>query len=304
MTTLPERHSWVRLLPPERVHVPQEDGTTKILDATGDLIPRLVEQTKALLAEYDRVTPPGSTPYRPAVLSEHTPDGARRGWIRDVKAVDGVLYALTEWTKAAWAQVQAEEVTHVSAGIEWTHTTHSGATFGPILREFSVTATPVVTSIGTIQDTLGVQLSRPPLTPPEDIMTPEQVQEFMEALASMQEAHAALVERLDALEAAQMAYDTSKDEEEPVEMADEPDMTPPNAGSPDADQLAAKITSAVVAQLSARLGKLNLAAPPASGRATTQPRSKEQLRDQLKAQGLKGNALADRFQAEVTRLGL
>lgn len=304
---LPDRQSWVRLLHPTTVHLTRyeqsasgemvrHDRTTEV---TPQLLAALVADTKRLFAAYDKLAG-SATPYRPPVLREHERDGERVGTILDVKLADGQLYALTEWSATAWQGVQNGTIRHVSAGWDYDFLLQDGSRYDVVLQEFSITSSPVLKSIGTIQDTLGLQLAEQRAPTKEAPMDPEKVQEMLDALASalekiaaLEAGHAELMDKIAALEGMAMAEDKPAEEEEMAE--DEPKGTPSAVGM-DPEEFANLLAD----RIGERFAHLNLSAPkgvPAAPR-TNAPKTREQLATQLKAKGLK----KDVFVAEYQRL--
>lgn len=195
-----------------------------------------------------------TSPYRFPVKINHTRgSGDSMGNLLDVKVMKGKpnikdgLYLSVEWNDTTWGEIQKGNYKYVSVGIKPEYTTQLGTTFGPIIVELSLTEYPRVQTIGTIQDTLDLQLANKINT--EDIDMEEVKAMIMEMMAAMKEEIMAELKPEEAPEETpdeEMAEDVAPDaemEEVPAEDAPKEDeemasVTPeaimPEAGVPDA----------------------------------------------------------------------
>ena len=155
-----DRTSWVLALPEGKLVYKGEP-----VQITPDYLHLVASETrKALYAWADRATKAGTTAYRPPVIREHAWAGERYGDVLDAKVSSGpegrdALWVKVAWSETTWDQIEAGAVAHVSVRVDGTFQDDSGEVFGPLVRELSLTASPALKAIGTIQDTLSIQLS-------------------------------------------------------------------------------------------------------------------------------------------------
>ena len=148
--------SWVRLLNGDsEVH----DGkrTRRI---TKDYLVKVAQEWRKANYTFDEIAKrEGTKPYRFPAKINHTPDGKRYGDIVDMKVQNGALFAKVEWNDSTWESIQANAYQHISVGIWPEFINQDGEKFGPIVTEISLTEWPRVQGIGTIQETLHMELA-------------------------------------------------------------------------------------------------------------------------------------------------
>jgi Sec-independent protein translocase protein TatA len=221
--------SWVKLLPMGETI--EYHGRT--IELSQDYLRTLLAETRRLNAYFDEKA--SGTAYRQPVWREHTPRTERDGDVLDVKLADKqdfngvwVKLARTDETEEA---IKAGKIKFVSAGIVPEYQVESGETFGPVIREVSLTGDPFLKSIGAIQDTLGVQLSQDALTELENLKE-EDMDKLLEAIEK-------LTQKIDEQgEAIRALKDRMKDDDsEPTDDRTEPedDTTPEGDDSTEAD---------------------------------------------------------------------
>lgn len=149
--------TWVKLL---NVGSEVFDGK-KMRMMQEDYIKRVVAEWRKAQYSFDLIAKENdSKPYRFPVKINHRTDGSRKGDIVDVKINNNALYAKAEWTEEALKAIESNDYQHVSVGIWPEYTNEKGETFGPLIAEFSITEYPRIQSIGTIQDTMLLELSQ------------------------------------------------------------------------------------------------------------------------------------------------
>ena len=154
------RTSWVLALPEGRLVYKGEP-----VQITGEYLHLVASETrKAIYAWADRAQAAGTTPFRPPVIREHAWAGERYGDVLDAKVASGpegrdALWVKVAWSETTWDQIEAGAVAHVSVRVDGTFQDDSGEVFGPLVRELSLTASPALKAIGTIQDHISIQLS-------------------------------------------------------------------------------------------------------------------------------------------------
>ena len=167
---------------------------------------------------YDDLDARGSA-FKLPVLCAHDDKGRRSGKLLDFAVRDykeaPTLFVKAEFTDEAHGAILSGSLAHGSISIlpEYTDP-ESGTTYGPFIKEWSETNTPVVKgfTISELMETPS-QLATLNLTLSEDNMT-EQEQAFLDRIAEMVEAKIApLFERLDALEGEETEEETEETEE-------------------------------------------------------------------------------------------
>lgn len=162
----------------------------------------------------------GTKPYRFPVKINHQTDGSRKGDIVDVKIKNGALYAKAEWTDVALAAIQSNDYQHVSIGVWPEYSNEKGEKFGPLITEFSITEYPRVQSIGTIQDTMELELSNKEMnmaTVTKEEMEKQELEQEKEELEDMAEEREKLKKELEGEE--MEASETEKPEDvDPMEL--------------------------------------------------------------------------------------
>lgn len=157
-STLTGGESWVFSLP---IGVPVWTGERMRL-FTEKQAGEYVRNTNEAL-EYFRASASGSA-YSFPVKVNHKTAGKRYGDVLEAKVGgDGAkrgVYLRVRWKADTWKQIHASEYQHVSVGVDPSLTLQNGKKLGPLIVELSLTEEPRITSIGTIQDTIGLRLSR------------------------------------------------------------------------------------------------------------------------------------------------
>jgi phage I-like protein len=153
--------SWVKLLPLGEVI---QYGDRRI-ELSEEYLTRLVSETRRLNAYFDqKALAGGGEAYRQPIWREHQRTTERDGAVEDVKLTAAAgfngVWAKLNRTDDAQAAINASKVKYVSAGIVPEYTVESGEKFGPVIREVSLTADPMLKGIGSIQDTTEIQLSQ------------------------------------------------------------------------------------------------------------------------------------------------
>lgn len=125
---------------------------------------KIAQESRKAYAYFDKKGIENSgSPYRFPVLRNHTHSHDREGDLLEFKVInkhgfDG-LWIKARWTEETLSAIEEKKIKHVSVGITPEYKTETGKTFGPLIREMSLTSDPYLKSIGTIQDTIDVELS-------------------------------------------------------------------------------------------------------------------------------------------------
>lgn len=248
----------------------------------------------------------GQTPYTFPVKTDHQ-GPERNGDLLEVKlAGEGDLfgfYGRVRWNKDAQRAVEARRLQHVSIGIGSGYDLDDGTRLGPLVDEVSVTATPRITSIGTIQDTLTLRLSRGTLS--EEKV--EEIVKLLNQLIENQNAQATMIGDLaSVIENATGEEPEDAPEPPDVENSKDGDEEPApveNSKDGEDDETRASIAALVklvqdstkeqqevrasITALESRLARLNLSQ---RGNAPTQPKpgpvTRESRKAELLAQGV------------------
>lgn len=213
--------TWVRLL---NVGSEVFDGK-KMRMMSSDFIKSVVAEWRKAQYSFDLIAKENETkPYRFPVKINHKTDGSRKGDIVDVKINNNALYAKAEWTEEALKAIESNDYQHVSVGIWPEYTNEKGETFGPLITEFSITEYPRIQSIGTIQDTMLLELSQIKdvnmSTVTREDLDKLELEREKEELRKMQEEKEELEKKAELMEASE---DEPKEEpkEEKTEMSEE-----------------------------------------------------------------------------------
>jgi len=187
--------SWVKLVPlGETIDYHGEE-----IEFSEAYLRKIVSESIRLQAYFDgKAEVTNGEPYRFPVLRNHKPSHDRDGDLLGVKLADkqgfNGLWGEFEWTDDTLMAIDAGKVKHVSVGITPKYKTEGGDTFGPVIREVSLTADPFLKGIGTIQDTLEITLSQQLTNELAELnMEPEALMKMFE------EAVSPILDRLDAL---------------------------------------------------------------------------------------------------------
>lgn len=177
-SAIADQESWVFSLP---IGVPVFTGES-MRTFTEKQAGEYVRNTNEAL-EYFRASASGSA-YSFPVKVNHKTSGTRFGDVREAK-VGGIgskrgVYLRVRWNPDTWAEIRASRYQHVSVGVDPSFTLQNGKKLGPLIVELSLTEEPRITSIGTIQDTIGLRLSRARFAQGEGQM--EEVLSALEAL--------------------------------------------------------------------------------------------------------------------------
>lgn len=125
----------------------------------------LVANTNRAIQDWAAETPAGRTPYRPPILREHQFEGWRGGDLTEARLAgsqaEGTfgIYLRTSWLPSLWDQIQEGSTAHVSIGTLNKYVDSKGRDYSPCIQELSITETPRLKNLGTIQDTVSLQLS-------------------------------------------------------------------------------------------------------------------------------------------------
>jgi len=157
--------SWVKLVPTGEII----DYDGREIEFSGEYLEKIVAENLRLNQYFDaRADAHGGSSYRFPVLLEHRASGTRQGDLIEVKLASESgftgLWGLFEWTEPTALAIQKNQVKHVSVGILPEYQVENGDKFGPVVNEVSLTVDQRLNSIGAIQDTLNVQLSKTAIT--------------------------------------------------------------------------------------------------------------------------------------------
>jgi hypothetical protein len=220
--------TWVFALPVEREIYFWDE-------AKGDYVSRyvsekwargLVDCTNRAIQAWREDAPEGLTPYYPPVRKDHEATAQRYGDIFEAK-VEGEgdkrgVYLLVNWLDWIWDQIQSLGTQHVSIGTVAGYVDYKGRVYESLINELSITDTPRLKDIGTIQDTVSLRLID--VLPPNPNKQGESMDE-QEMIALID----ALLKRVEALEAAHaemIAKMEVKEEAVEVEDMEAGDMNP------------------------------------------------------------------------------
>lgn len=214
--------TWVRLL---NVGSEVFDGK-KMRMMSSDFIKSVVAEWRKAQYSFDLIAKENETkPYRFPVKINHKTDGSRKGDIVDVKINNNALYAKAEWTEEALKAIESNDYQHVSVGIWPEYTNERGETFGPLIAEFSITEYPRIQSIGTIQDTMLLELSQIKdvnmSTVTREDLDKLELEREKEELKKMQEEKEELEKKAELMEASEDAPKEEEPKEEKTEMSEE-----------------------------------------------------------------------------------
>lgn len=260
-----------------------------------------LSNTRAAMSFFDKSAPDGGTPYRFPIKEDHK-EGKRYGDILDVKiAGEGDWFGIwvkAGWNKTTWEEIAASNRKHVSIAIRGFEL-EDGTQLGPTIVETSLTEDPRLQSIGTIQDTLDIKLSRTEAGETEESMD----EELKALLAKIAEGQAQILAALQATEANQNSDDEEEDEEQKNAGASgeggekkKEEAKLSQGGAFDFDGFAASITSAVKTGVAEAMketsGRVGSGQPHtteqgnSNGPSPQPPTSYEGLRDFYLSQGM------------------
>lgn len=228
--------SWIFALPVGREFW---DGK-RLRTVSEDEAQTYLANTKAAMAFFDASAPEGGTPYRFPIKEDHK-GGKRYGDILDVKlSGEGDWYGVwvkAGWNASTWEEIEASTRKHVSIAIRGFEL-EDGTQLGPTIVETSLTEDPRLQSIGTIQDTIDIQLAQQ--TDEENNMGDE----LKQLLAKLAEGQAAILTALEGLSANQ-AEDREPENEHAAtdDAAENTQLSQPTEF--DFDGFSASITAAV-----------------------------------------------------------
>lgn len=299
------RTSWVAVLPAGPLTYRQEERMIE----EHHLRAVASETRRALYLWQKRVEGTDLTPYRPPVLREHKFEGDRYGEIADAKVADldgsPSLWLLIEWSPSTWEKILAHDITRTSVRIVPEYEDDAGETFSPIVRELSITGSPVIKSTGAIQDHLQVRLSDTLITldladyTPEDTAKMEEMlQQIASALAGLQESINTLLERDMDDEEVEAMDDDMEAMDDDMEAAEDKEVVAadPEPEPSQVSQVLEDLTSQIQI-LNARLADdvegLNLATPPGDRPDSAKPKTEQGWVDLGRAKGLAGKDLVE-----------
>lgn len=312
-----ERTSWVRALPARVI----DDGK-KAHEVTPEWLEEVARNTNKLIAAFQRyASEEGVSAYFLPVLDEHNFAGSTFGDLLAAKVAPDLagtqsLYLKVKWSKPTWEGIQNGTIKYVSPRVDSGYSDVRGAKYGPIVRELSKTGTPVIEDLGTIQDTLSLELNRlkQHANPnnKDDIMS--ELQQVLESLESLnnrldtldeqQQQLLKLEERLAALEGNNEPEPEPEPEPAPEPTSEpEPEPEPEPAPAPPADpsepalaasraEILANTSAmkelATELRLSRRAGALNLHEPGDPGDPQGGKKTEQELLAMARGKGLKG----------------
>lgn len=223
--------SWVKLIPMGEVI----DYEGREIEFSQDHLAKVASETRRLYAYFDQKgIDHNGEPYRFPVWRNHRRSHDRDGDLLGVKLADkhgfNGLWGEFDWTEDTLDAIELGKVKHVSAGIIKEYQTEDGQTFGPVIREVSLTGDPYLHGIGTIQDTLSVTLSKQLETELTELdMEPEALMKLIQDTVSK-----AVTKAVSAAMAEVKDAEAEDDEDDKVEASNEPDDTDPETdGSED-----------------------------------------------------------------------
>jgi len=296
-----ENSHWVFSLPIGDFTYEHSDGEYVDMTISKEKIDEIVNHSNRAIANFLSEAPLGSTPYRIPILKEHIKNGERYGDVLQLayKEADGKngLWALVKWNPDTYAKISNNDISFVSIGTVSNYVDSNGNHYPVLLNEISLTATPRLKNLGSLQDTLNLRLSES--QPQEKIMTPEEMATLIaDALDAKLEpiyaAHENLLNLnaslLSALEA--MAKPVEEPVEEPVEDAvemseDEEELEPELSEEDELLKLTERVSqiNASLAKKGAK-AKLNLSEKATQASKPTTPSQSHEARfNKLKAQG-------------------
>lgn len=278
------KRTWVFALPVNREIVIYdenvEDYVSKFISE--DWAKRLVDNTNVAIKSWESDTPDGLSNYYPPVIKEHKLDGWRGGDIISAKiggqADRHGVYLQIDWRDKTWEQIESLETQHISIGTTSDYTDSRGRKFDTIIKELSLTEDPRLKDIGTIQDTIRLQLAETLKTKEEVKMTPE---EMVEAIAKLLARIEELEKQVGELKGEAVVEEAGAEEVIAEELSEE-----------DEDKIAMELADKLVVRATklaeAKLLKLRLN----DGPAHNSPKKLDPLA-KAKAQGLKGRAAVE-----------
>lgn len=281
------KRTWVFALPVNREIVIYdenvEDYVSKFISE--DWAKRLVDNTNVAIKSWESDTPDGLSNYYPPVIKEHKLDGWRGGDIISAKiggqADRHGVYLQIDWRDKTWEQIESLETQHISIGTTSDYTDSRGRKFDTIIKELSLTEDPRLKDIGTIQDTIRLQLAETLNNKVEVEMTPE---EMVEALAKLLARIEELEKQVGELKGEEVVAEEGAEEVIAEELSE--DMPK------DEDELAVQLADKLVAKAAkiaeAKLLKLRLN----DGPTAPAPKKLDPLA-KAKASGLKGRAAVE-----------
>lgn len=287
-------NSWVRILYCGEHTLP--DGERFRVDAP--LLETIRDETNRFIGECEAHNP--KAPYRLPVIREHDMRGSRDGDILKVKIAPRspsdrtpALYALISWSSSTAKEINAGRVRNVSPRIDGAYVASWGATYGPMIREVSLTVSPVLENLGSLQETLTLKLSRYPVIENEEEVKMMQDDEEMEM---NQDAASSLEAKVDQILALlEMLHTTlSRESEEELEMAQD-------ATDPALEERLAKVEEELALS---RKGRLNTKERGTQAPPSKAPRTVEDVMELGRAKGLKGTALASWAWTESQKRGI
>ncbi|QDG49307.1 hypothetical protein FIV42_00720 [Persicimonas caeni] len=217
-----KRTSWVKVLPLGETI----DYHGRTIELSADYLTNLVSETQRLNAYFDqKAREGGGEAYRQPIWREHQPKTERDGSVDDVKLTkhggfNGVWVKLSR-TEDAQKAIDAGKIKYVSAGIVPEYTVESGESFGPVIREVSLTADPFLKSIGTIQDTLAVNLSQDALTQLSIQLGADDMEELLKKLEALTKTVDQMGKTVDSVAARLDALEADEDPEPDVDESEE-----------------------------------------------------------------------------------
>jgi hypothetical protein len=203
-----ERESWILSMTTGDKHLPvivNKDG--KVTRQYQDVhigkgyLDELAASLNLANANFDRYAEEsGKKPYRFPIIVNHIKTSPKRygdkmeGKVVELSAGKWGYYERIRWTKEAWKEVQDGTIQHVSIGVHRDFKDDRGEEYSLIAMETSLTAFPVLSDLGTIQEHLSLRLAMEQVTQEEDYM--EELAKLVEELSAKYDALNARIDEM------------------------------------------------------------------------------------------------------------
>ena len=284
--------SWVRILYVGKHTLPSGEK----FDVDLDLLKEIENQTNQFILACEEMNP--SSPYRLPVIREHKMRGSRDGSILRLRIEDQNLFALIRWTVPTWHEIKEGSVQNVSPRIDGSYVSSWGVEYGPLIREVSLTVSPVLEALGSIQETLNLRLSRHAMNEEElEMSQEEEDMELNQEEMSLDQKVDRILEILSELKA---HLSLSQGEEEDMEMSQEEEQAP----LAEVQALEERIQVLEDELALSRKQRLNTKERGAQTLPAKAPKSVEDCLELGRKQGLKGTALAQFAMDHASKLGI
>jgi len=205
----------------------------KVVTADVDFLKAVASETRRALYLYETYAPKDSKPFRMPVLLEHNRSGGRYGDILDLKlSGEGDrfgLYVKVLPQEDVRLGINSGRIQFVSVGISGAYTDERGEVYSPYMSELSLVASPHLKSIGSIQDTLSLQLSEAvqaelnTLSEAEEMELADKLEDILTRLKALEDAGVEDEADLEDEEAPSEPVEASEDTPEPLEASEDVD---------------------------------------------------------------------------------